>query len=49
MGSDGNALATSGVTSQGKPHSHYYGTSVDAFVATEVKSTPLRERISDAV
>lgn len=25
-GSDGNALATSGVTSQGKPHPRYYGT-----------------------
>ncbi|HEX9822279.1 MAG TPA: amidohydrolase family protein, partial [Methylomirabilota bacterium] len=26
VGSDGNALATSGVTSQGKPHPRYYGT-----------------------
>src|SRR5205807_5084841 len=26
IGSDGNALATSGVTSQGKPHPRYYGT-----------------------
>jgi len=26
VGSDGNALATAGVTSQGKPHPRYYGT-----------------------
>jgi N-acyl-D-aspartate/D-glutamate deacylase len=26
VGSDGNALATTGVTSQGKPHPRYYGT-----------------------
>ena len=26
VGSDGNALAPSGVTSQGKPHPRYYGT-----------------------
>jgi N-acyl-D-aspartate/D-glutamate deacylase len=26
IGSDGNALATAGVTSQGKPHPRYYGT-----------------------
>jgi N-acyl-D-aspartate/D-glutamate deacylase len=26
VGSDGNALATSGITSQGKPHPRYYGT-----------------------
>jgi N-acyl-D-aspartate/D-glutamate deacylase len=26
VGSDGNALATSGVTGQGKPHPRYYGT-----------------------
>jgi N-acyl-D-aspartate/D-glutamate deacylase len=26
VGSDGNALATSGVTSQGKPHPRFYGT-----------------------
>jgi hypothetical protein len=36
VGSDGNALAVTGVTSQGKPHPRYYGT--HAFVLVDSRS-----------